>query len=274
VAGANYLIETSHAAIAVTESEGLGLPALLIHGNSCCKEVFANQLGGEIGRRHRLIALDLPGHGRSSNARNPRRSYTMPGYADLVAEVADRLGLTRFAVLGWSLGGHIGIELFTRCEAMTGLMITGTPPVASTPEAVAAGFRPTEHMGLTGKRDFTDVDALTYAAATLGAQAPKPDFLVDAVRRTDGRARETLFTAVMAGWGADQRHIVETYDRPLAVVQGGADAMVNVDYLHEVSYAKLWDGKVHVLDGVEHAPFWEAPARFDPLFARFLAEVA
>jgi pimeloyl-ACP methyl ester carboxylesterase len=31
---------------------------------------------------------------------------------------------------------------------------------------------------------------------------------------------------------------------------------------------------VHILEGLGHAPFWEAPDRFDPIFARFLAEVA
>jgi pimeloyl-ACP methyl ester carboxylesterase len=33
------------------------------------------------------------------------------------------------------------------------------------------------------------------------------------------------------------------------------------------------EGRVHILDGVGHAPFWEAPARFDPILARFLGDV-
>ena len=37
--------------------------------------------------------------------------------------------------------------------------------------------------------------------------------------------------------------------------------------------ANLWEGKVHLLDGLGHAPFWEAPGQFDPILARFLGDV-
>jgi len=270
---AHYMLETSHAAIAVSESAGSGPVVLLIHGNSSCKEVFRNQIEGEIGQSYRLIALDLPGHGRSSDARNPRRSYFMPGYADMATEVLDRLGVKRFAALGWSLGGHIGIEMFARNEGMVGLLATGTPPVANTPAALGLGFRPSEHMGAAGKRDLTPAEIEAYAHHTCGVNAPFEPFLLEAVRRTDGRARECMFAAFLAGWGADQLHIAQTCDRPLAIVSGGDEPFVNNDYLRQIKYANLWDAQVHVLDGVGHAPFWEAPGRFDPIFARFLADV-
>lgn len=268
----SYVVPTSHATIAVSES-GSGPAVLLIHGNSSCKEVFRHQMEGGIGTRWRIIALDLPGHGRSSDARNPLRSYTMPGYADMVAEVADILGLKRFAVLGWSLGGHIGLELFTRHAGMAGLLATGTPPVALTPEALSQGFIFSEHMGLAGKAEFTDAEARAYAQNTCGVNAPFEPFLLDAVRRTDGRARERMLTAATSGWGTDQRRLVETLDRPLAIVSGGAEPFVNNDYLQGIRYACLWDERVHILPGIGHAPFWEAPALFNPLLARFLDDV-
>ncbi|HTW27730.1 MAG TPA: alpha/beta hydrolase [Acetobacteraceae bacterium] len=271
--GASYVLRTSHATIAVSESSGSGPPVLLIHGNSSCKEVFRNQMEGAIGQRYRLIAIDLPGHGKSSDARNPWRSYTMPGYADLGVEVLDTLGIRQFAVLGWSLGGHIGIEMFLRHAGMTGLLATGTPPVANAPDAIATGFRPSEHMALAGKRDLTDSEIDAYAHATCGVNAPFEPFLRDAVRRTDGRARETMFAAFGAGWGADQLHVVETYDRPVAIISGGEEPFVNNDYLQRIRYANLWDGQVHVLPRLGHAPFWEAPEVFAPLFERFLADV-
>jgi len=269
----SYVVPTSHATIAVSESGGSGPAVVLIHGNSSCKEVFRNQMAGEIGRRWRCIALDLPGHGRSSDARSPWRSYIMPGYADMVAELLDILGIKRFAVLGWSLGGHIGLELFIRHAGMTGLLATGTPPVALTPEAIGKGFIISEHMGLAGKADFTEADVEAYARNTCGANAPFEPFLRDAVRRTDGRARERMLSAALAGWGVDQLRLVETLDRPLAIVSGGEEPFVNNAYLQSIRYARLWDGQVHILPGIGHAPFWEAPALFDPLFTRFLADV-
>ena len=78
-----HKIETSHGKIAVEKSTGTGLPILLIHGNSSCKEVFRNQMQDEIGSTYQCFAMDLPGHGNSSNAANPELTYTMSGYADV-----------------------------------------------------------------------------------------------------------------------------------------------------------------------------------------------
>jgi len=269
----SYVLPTSHASIAISESGGTGPAVLLIHGNSSCKEVFRNQMEGPVGRRFRLIALDLPGHGRSGNARNPRRSYSMPGYADMAVEVLDILGVTKFAVLGWSLGGHIGLEMFTRHDGMAGLLATGTPPVPLTPEGLGRGFLPSEHMGLAGQEVFSPAEAEGFARRTAGFNAPYEPFLLDAVKRCDGRARANMIGSAVAGWGTDQLRLVETLDKPLAVVSGGDEPFVNNDYLQSIRYANLWDGKVHILPGIGHAPFWETPQTFDKLFTRFLNDI-
>jgi len=269
----SYVLQTSHAAISVSESGGSGPPVLLVHGNSSCKEIFRNQLDGPIGRRWRLIAIDLPGHGRSANARNPERSYSMPGYADMAVEVLDILGVTRFAVLGWSLGGHIGLEMFTRHAGMAGLLATGTPPVPLTLDGIKAGFHFSEHMGLVSQVVFTEDEAQSFANDTAGPNAPYEPFLLDAVRRCDGRARALMIGAAVSGWGTDQLRLVETLDRPLAIVSGADEPFVNNAYLQSIKYANLWDGRVHILPGLGHAVFWEAPQTFDPLFSRFLSDV-
>jgi hypothetical protein len=40
-----------------------------------------------------------------------------------------------------------------------------------------------------------------------------------------------------------------------------------------VVYGSLWERHCHRLAGLGHAPFWEAPGDFDPLFERFLGDV-
>lgn len=267
------MIDTSHCGIAIAESAGDGPPVLLVHGNSSCKEVFRNQLEGEIGRQYRLIAMDLPGHGGSEDARNPEATYNIPGYADTASEVLAKLGIDSATVMGWSLGGHIGIDMIGRYPAVRALMISGAPPVGQGEGQLAAGFLPSEHLGLVGQEVFSEEDAGAYAHATCGAKAPLADFLIEAVKRTDGRSRALMLAAFAAGVGADQRRIVETSNVPLAIVNGGDEPFVNNEFVKSVDYANLWDGRVHILDGAGHAPFWEAPGHFDPIFARFLAEV-
>jgi pimeloyl-ACP methyl ester carboxylesterase len=67
--------------------------------------------------------------------------------------------------------------------------------------------------------------------------------------------------------------LAETLDKPLAIVSGEREPFINNDYLQSIRYANLWDKKVHVLPGLGHAVFWEAPQTFDPIFSRFLADV-
>lgn len=76
-----HTMSTSHGMIAVEERGEHGLPVLFIHGNSSCSAVFDAQLNGPLAAEHRLIAIDLPGHGESSNALDPIRTYTRPGFA-------------------------------------------------------------------------------------------------------------------------------------------------------------------------------------------------
>jgi len=267
---ATTLLATSHGRIAVTDSGGPAAAVLLIHGNSACKEIFGRQFESRLTQRYRLVAFDLPGHGASADAIDPHRTYTIPGYADVALEILRDLGIDHLAILGWSLGGHIGIELLARDVDIAGLAITGTPPIGHNAADFAAGFRPQQHMDLTGKEMFSEADIQAFARDTAGAPAP---FLEAAVRRTDGRARRLMMEAAMAARGADQRHVVSTSPVPVAVITGADEPFINNDYLLSFPYRNLWDRQVHVIPQTGHAPFWERPQTFNPLFERFLTDV-
>jgi pimeloyl-ACP methyl ester carboxylesterase len=265
-----HTVITSHGSLAVEESGQGGMPVLLIHGNSFCREVFRHQMLGRLAESHRLIAFDLPGHGQSSDAPDPMRTYTRPGLADAAVELLGKLGIAEAAVFGWSLGGHIGIEMMSRFGGMQGLMITGTPPVGR--DNMAQGFIASPHGGVASRQDLsqTDIDAFVGA---IFADSSEP-FLGEAVARADGRFRKRLFEAARAGEGVDQRLTVQTSSVPLAVVNGGADKLINLDYIDTVAYANLWEGRCLRLAGLGHAPFWQAPDDFNPILERFLRDVA
>ncbi len=100
--------------------------------------------------KHRFIAFDLPGNGQSSDAIDPRRSYALPGLADAVIELLHKLGVEEAIVFGWSLGGHIGMEMIPRFPGMRGLMICGAPPVGH--DQMPQGFRKSPHLALRASR--------------------------------------------------------------------------------------------------------------------------
>jgi pimeloyl-ACP methyl ester carboxylesterase len=83
--------------------QGAGEPLVLIHGVGMRLEAWAPQMAA-LGKSHRVIAVDMPGHGESR---------PLPGEAGLEAFVAwlglflDDLGLERVNVAGHSMGALI-----------------------------------------------------------------------------------------------------------------------------------------------------------------------
>jgi pimeloyl-ACP methyl ester carboxylesterase len=269
---AEKTIRTAQARIAVRETSGSGLPVVMIHGNSSCKEVFANQLDSRLGEMFRLIAIDLPGHGASGNAREPATAYTMPGYAEAVVEVLHELGVTRAAVFGWSLGGHVAIEMMPRFPGMTAMMIAGTPPVSPTPESIQSGFRPHPLMLLLGKDALSDEEITMMDEGFYGASSTPA--LKSALRRTDPVARPALFANLFAGGVSDQKALVQNSEIPVAIVNGATDPIINTEYIEGLSYRNLWDEHCFALRGAGHAPFLTHPQVFNPIFERFVVEVS
>lgn len=264
-----HSVATSHGTLAVEESGESGTTVLFIHGNSSCRGVFRNQMRGRLAENHRLIAFDLPGHGESSDAPDPIRSYTRGGFADAAVELLGALGVSEAVVFGWSLGGHIAIDMISRFPGMRGLMLVGTPPVGH--DNMASGFAGLPQASAAGREHLSAADIDGFVEAIFGASAEP--FLRDAVARADGRFRKRLFEAVRAGGQADQRVIVKESRMPIAVVNGAADRLINLDYIDTVAFGNLWERHCYRLAGLGHAPFFEAPAVFDPLLERFLRDV-
>lgn len=266
---AERTVATSRGSYFVRTSEGEGLPLLMVHGNSSCHRVFERQLTSPRLRDRSLIAIDLLGHGRSSVAQDPDETYSLPGMAKSVIELLEVLGIDRVAILGWSLGGNITMEMLVDCPAIKGAMLVGAPPVRG--DALQEAFKGSPGSGLPGRRKLSRDEAKIFAHAMFGEAVE--DFLVDAIMRTDGQFRETLFAAARAGAGIDQRALVETRNVPLAVVNGDEDPLLRLEYFDSIAWANLWSARCYRLADAGHAPFWGAADRFNELLDAFLRDV-
>ena len=187
----------------------------------------------------------------------------------MISGLIDRTQWTSVDVVGWSLGGHIGLELLATDPRVRSLLIVGTPPGRPSAEALRQAFHASEDMQLAGKAEFTDADALAYGTAIMGGAAQLTPHLLDCIKRTDGNAREYLFESALAGVGSDQRQTVETFDTPLCVVHGEREPFVRLDYLCALNYRALWRERVQVIAGAGHAAHWECPAAFNDILLNF-----
>lgn len=83
------------------KSWGKGSPVILIHGFTLNQSFWRHQVP-ELAKTHRVIALDLPGHGQSGKPRDT--AYTMDFYASAVEAVAKDAALDHAALIGHSMG--------------------------------------------------------------------------------------------------------------------------------------------------------------------------
>lgn len=84
---------------------------LLVHGWTVTADTTFAPTYPALADRYRVIAPDLPGHGRSSPA---RRGVRLEDLADDCAAVLDALGVGRAIVVGYSLGGAVAQLLWHR----------------------------------------------------------------------------------------------------------------------------------------------------------------
>jgi ABC-type branched-subunit amino acid transport system permease subunit/pimeloyl-ACP methyl ester carboxylesterase len=266
---AESMVHTRHGRVAVSDTGGAGPAILCLHGNSACKEAFARQFAA-FRTTHRLIAFDLPGHGVSDNA-DPETTYNVPAYADVASDVMTALGVERPTVLGWSLGGYVGLELTARDPARyAGLCITGTAPLNIVPEDFAKGYDASSHLVLAGKQYFTRAEQRDYAASATAPLSEGSAFLHANINRTDGRTRYYMITKLgVVDWPRQMRMIREG-SLPLAILNGSDDPFLDHGYIAGLDYGRIWTGAPHDIADGKHAPFFNRPEVFNRCLAEFM----
>ena len=230
-----------------------------------------NQFPALVGAGLGILAFDLPGHGESADAENPEAGYTIPAYAKTAAQLCDKLDLSLPVLCGWSLGGHIAIEMSGSRNDYSGLAICGTPPVGPGIEHAERAFLPVEVGDVTGAEAPSESRLNTYIKAVYGSLGAVPEVLRDAGFRADGRSRSTMFTHWVSGEsGHDQRNIVQNWRKPLLVIHGADDAFVSADYIKELDMPGDRKSEVfRLIDNCGHAPFLEKPDAFNKLILEF-----
>lgn len=248
------------------------MPVLFIHGNSSSYQIFRKQFESDLASTYRIIAVDLLGHGHSDNARDFRQAYTIPGHAAVLIEVLQALDIGRAALLGWSLGGHIGLEMIGQGFDASGIMIVGTPPIRPGLLGMVRGFQPQLDLLLATRGSLRPHEIERFARACVGSKYAPQCF--DMIARTHIHARPVLARAMMAGAGIDQRWIVENLATPVAVVNGAREPFARLEYLSSLAYRTLWRGHCHIIADAGHAPFLDAPEQFNSLLSSFLEDAS
>lgn len=78
----------------------------------------------ELSKKYRVIAVDLPGYGKSQKG---NYTYSMSFYADQIKRLIDKLELKNVVYVGHSMGGQIGIKLAIKYPELLHKLILASP---------------------------------------------------------------------------------------------------------------------------------------------------
>jgi pimeloyl-ACP methyl ester carboxylesterase len=245
----------------VERGQGSGSPIVLIHCFTCAINWWDRMIP-LLTRGHRVIAMDLLGHGGSEK---PDSGYSMPEQADLVAQALARLGVRDATVVGHSLGGAVAVALAERSpELVARVVILDTVSSKEQEAGLGLGDRAL-NVPLIGqalwrlKTDSSIRDGLEVAFAP-GFDVPEA-FVEDLDRMTYSAYRDSHngFNEYI-----EERTLAERMKetgKPLLVIMGSEDETVDDPEAALASYrAVIPTVFTNLIRGVGHSPNVEEPS--------------
>jgi pimeloyl-ACP methyl ester carboxylesterase len=217
------------------------------------------------------IAFDLPGFGYSDS---PSRGSIL-GYARDIAEGLNMLGVTRFTLVGHSLGGAVAAALAELMpDSVCGLVLLAPAGFGRIHLAEAASLRGVSGLAAAALRvGLSSRLAVTaaYAAVVTNGKLPERE-LVDRLTRRGGRlvdgTRQATRALAEAGRAPDAFHRRRMqYEGPVHTVWGDRDRLVPLSHTDGLR-AAFPHARIDVWAGVGHDPARERPQDLSALVAR------
>jgi len=242
-------------------------PIVLLHCYTCSINWW-EKLIPLLRRDHRVIAIDLLGHGGSEK---PGGGYSISNQARLVAQVLGRLDVRKATVVGHSLGGAVAVALADQSPGLVGRLVV----VDSEPDTSYGGLdllARAEYVPLLGEALWRIKPSWAIRKALGQAFAPGydvPDQFVDDVKRMTYTAYDDsydAFNSYVDDAPLDQR--LRRLGLPLLAIFGAEDQIIDAKRALG-AYAKVPGAQTALIQGAGHSPNVERPVQTASLIERF-----
>ena len=237
---------------------------VLVHGLLMDGSMFQKVVPALAARGHRVITLDLPGHGLSEQPCD-MGAYSMTAYARDVVALLDHLGVQRAVIGGTSLGANVGLEVAVAAPERVQALFLEMPVLEKGIAAAGAVFVP---LALALRISQRSMRAVSSVARKIPRTFFIVDLLIDFVRR-DPAASLAVLDGIVFGRVAppieDRRRIPH---RTLVIGHPG-------DVVHPFNDADRTARELPRARMVEAKSIYEwrvAPSRLNDELAQFLDE--
>lgn len=245
---------------------GRGVPLVVAHGFTAEGFLYVQTLSRLVSRGFKVVAVDTAGHGN------------VGGYADLLADVLDHLGIKRAVVAGHSMGGRVVTEYAAlRPDAVIAVVLVDAIVGDAWDRRVAAARVVPPVMVATGLALL--IDALsTLPVVKDRRQALKlgrlwaPVWLHNA--RRPWKMLGTGVSILRSGRSRDMLETLADHEVPVYVIHGDRDIAVPLQTARDA--ARVARGELIVVHGATHSwPLkdpWTLPAIVAELMEGSLGE--
>lgn len=239
--------------------QGKGDPALVfIHCWSCDRHLWDNQVA-EFGKKYRVVAIDLPGHGESGRE---RKNWSIEEYGEDVKRVVTKLDLKRVVLIGSSMGGPVALEAARRMPER----VVAIVPVDTLQDVEQK--LPREQLNELIKQLRADYKGTLTATMNQFFFAPATPAAVKNRVINDALSRppELSLAILEAVMTYDQAQGLSGVKAPIHAINSD----LNPTKLEtNRKYAPQFDARI--MKGVSHYPMIEDPAKFNALLTEILA---
>jgi len=245
-----------------------GQAVLFLHGFSQGSLSWSRQLESDLVHHHRLVAMDMRGHGASDKPQDAYADSKL--WADDVAATIGELHLEQPILCGWSYGPlvildyirHYGEDAIGGIHFVGGITRLGSDAALSVlaPEflALVPGF-----FSTSVEQSVTSLEALLRMCFSrrpsdaelytmLGFNASVPPFV-----------RQALFSRAF-----DNDDLLPRIRKPVLITHGAEDAIVRRAVVEE-HRALMPHAEIDIIVGAGHAPFWDEARAFNDRLAAF-----
>jgi len=249
-----------------------GRPIVFIHGLSQCSLTWSRQLRSDLADDHRLVAMDLRGHGLSEK---PREGYADSRlWAEDVSAVIQALRLDHPVLCGWSYGPLVILD-YIRHHGEDGIggvhFVDGITKLGS--DEATAVITP-EVLGLVPGLFATDTEesvrSLESFLRLFFARQPSADelyLMLGYNLAVPPYVRQALFSRSF-----DNDDLLPTLRKPALLTHGAKDAVVTPAVVDQHK-AGIAHAHVRVMANAGHAPFWDDAPAFNQHLRAFCARL-
>jgi pimeloyl-ACP methyl ester carboxylesterase len=240
------------------------VPVVLLHGLGSSSRDWTFQLP-VLEARYRVLAIDLPGHGRTAPSRRP---FSVHGMAEDVERRLENEALPAAHVIGVSLGACVGLALALRAPHRVRSLTIINGFAHLRPRGVTTALRMLVRLALLVAAPMPVV-AWWVARITF----PRPEHAAlrrQAAESLTATSRRAYVTSVGALIAFDVRAQLGRVRCPVLVVAGDEDRTVPLASKRDLA-AGITGARLCVAQGSGHASHYDAPETVNAALLEFLA---